>query len=61
MQLCERAGLDFAPFDLRPDTAWVPFPVFGHPEHGTENAVWDRQAGDDGHAPPWLPRGPTAW
>lgn len=50
MHLCERAGLDFAPLDLRPDTAWLPFPMFGHPEHGTENVVWDRQAGDDVHA-----------
>lgn len=49
MQLCERAGLDFAPLDLRLDTAWLPFPVFGHPEHGTENVVWDRQTGDDVH------------
>jgi hypothetical protein len=47
MLLCRRAGLAFAPLDLSPDTAWLPFPMFGHPEHGTENVVWDR-GGDTG-------------
>lgn len=41
MLLCRRAGLGFAPLDLSPDTAWLPFPMFGHPRHGTENVVWD--------------------
>ena len=50
MLLCRRAGLDFAPLDLRPDTAWLPFPMFGHPRHGTENVVWDRALGEDVHA-----------
>ena len=31
MLLCEHAGLDFAPLDLRLDTAWLPFPMFGAP------------------------------
>jgi len=47
MFLCRRAGLEFAPLDLSPDTPWLPFPMFGHSEHGTENVVWDR-AGDEG-------------
>jgi hypothetical protein len=47
MFLCRRAGLEFAPLDLAPDTAWLPFPMFGHSEHGTENVVWDR-GGDEG-------------
>src|SRR5438093_1748341 len=42
MLLCRRAGLEFAPLDLSPDTAWLPFPMFGHPRHGTENVVWER-------------------
>ena len=50
MLLCEHAGLDFAPLDLRLDTAWLPFPMFGAPRHGTENVVWDRRLGDDVHA-----------
>jgi hypothetical protein len=50
MHLCRRAGLDFAPLDLRPDTAWLPFPMFGHQRHGTENVVWDRRLGEDVHA-----------
>ena len=50
MLLCEHAGLDFAPLDLRLDTAWLPFPMFGAPKHGTENVVWDRRLGDDVHA-----------
>jgi hypothetical protein len=45
--LCQRAGLDFAPLDLSSDTAWLPFPMFGAPEHGTENLVWDRQRGSE--------------
>jgi hypothetical protein len=49
MLLCEHAGLDFAPVDLRLDTAWLPFPMFGRPKHGTENVVWDRRLGDDVH------------
>jgi hypothetical protein len=47
MLLCRRAGLEFAPLDLSPDTAWLPFPMFGHPRHGTENVVWDRGGGED--------------
>jgi hypothetical protein len=47
MLLCRRAGLGFAPLDPSPDTAWLPFPMFGHPQHGTENVVWDR-GGDQG-------------
>jgi len=50
MHLCRRAGLDFAPLDLRSDTAWLPFPMFGHPRHGTENVVWDRSVGEDVYA-----------
>ena len=49
MLLCQHAGLDFAPLDLRLDTAWLPFPMFGHPKHGTENVVWDRRSGEDVH------------
>jgi hypothetical protein len=41
MLLCDRAGLDFAPVDLRDDTAWLPFPIFGATRHGTENVVSD--------------------
>ena len=47
MLLCQQAGLDFAPLDLRLDTAWLPFPMFGHPKHGTENVVWNRRLGED--------------
>jgi hypothetical protein len=47
MFLCRRAGLEFAPLDRSPDTAWLPFPMFGHPRHGTENVVWDR-SGEEG-------------
>ncbi|MEX2422117.1 MAG: hypothetical protein WD670_09905, partial [Actinomycetota bacterium] len=43
--LCQRAGLDFAPLDLFGDTTWLPFPMFGRPQHGTENVVWERQRG----------------
>jgi hypothetical protein len=50
MLLCEHAGLEFAPMDLRLDTAWLPFPMFGARKHGTENVVWDRRLGDDVHA-----------
>ena len=50
MLLCRRVGLDFAPLDLRPDTAWLPFPMFGHQRHGTENVVWDRRLGEEVHA-----------
>jgi hypothetical protein len=50
MLLCEHAGLEFAPMDPRLDTAWLPFPMFGAPKHGTENVVWDRRLGDDVHA-----------
>ena len=45
MLLCQRAGLDFAPLDLSPDTAWLPFPMFGRVRSGTENVVWDRKQG----------------
>jgi hypothetical protein len=44
MLLCARAGLDFAPMDLAPDTAWLPFPMFGG-SSGTENVVWGRTRG----------------
>ncbi len=50
MLLCERAGLGFAPLDLRPDTAWLPFPMFGRPQHGTENVVWDPGVDEEVHA-----------
>ena len=45
MLLCDRAGLDFAPMDLAPDTAWLPFPMFGRSRSGTENVVWERTRG----------------
>ncbi len=47
MLLCRRAGLDFAPMDLNPDTAWLPFPMFGRTRSGTENVVWERERGTD--------------
>jgi hypothetical protein len=47
MLLCQRAGLDFAPMDLFGDTAWLPFPMFGRPKHGTENVVWERFRGTE--------------
>jgi hypothetical protein len=47
MLLCRRAGLDFAPLDPFPNTAWLPFPMFGRTRSGTENAVWDRTRGAD--------------
>ena len=50
MLLCRRAGLEFAPLDLFPDTAWLPFPMFGHPRHGTENVTWDRSVREDVYA-----------
>lgn len=46
MLLCERAGLEFAPLDLREDTAWLPFPMFGKARSGTENVIWDPRLGD---------------
>lgn len=49
MLLCQHADLDFAPLELRLDTAWLPFPMFGHAKHGTENVVWDRRVGEDVH------------
>jgi len=45
MVLCDRAGLDFAPMDLATGTAWLPFPMFGKHDSGTENVVWDRSRG----------------
>ncbi len=45
MLLCRRAGLDFAPVDLSPDTAWLPFPMFGRRRRGTANVVWERRGG----------------
>jgi len=50
MLLCRRAGLGFAPLDLRGDTAWLPFPMFGMAVSGTENVVWDPREGDDVYA-----------
>lgn len=50
MLLCERAGLRFSPLDLRPDTAWLPFAVFGRSPSGTENVVWDQRVGMDVYA-----------
>jgi hypothetical protein len=47
MLLCRRAGLEFAPVDPFPGTAWLPFPMFGHERSGTENVVWDRRVGPD--------------
>jgi hypothetical protein len=45
MLLCMRAGLEFAPLDLFPDSTWVPHPLFAHPRMGTENVVWNEEAG----------------
>lgn len=45
MLLCRRAGLDFAPVDPFPDTAWLPFPMFGRRRLGTANAVWEHRRG----------------
>jgi len=50
MLLCDRAGLRFSPFDLRPDTAWLPFTVFGRSPSGTENVVWDEHIGREVYA-----------
>lgn len=50
MLLCQHAGLEFAPLDLRPDTAWLPFPLFGRAPSATENVVWDEQVGRDVYA-----------
>jgi hypothetical protein len=36
MLLCQHAGLAFAPLDLRLYTAWLPFPMFGHPNPNAE-------------------------
>ena len=47
MLLCKRAGLGFAPWDQSPDTAWLPFPLFGRSPSGTENVVWDRTHGPE--------------
>ena len=47
MLLCQRAGLDFAAMDLFETTAWLPFPMFGRTNHGTENVVWERERGFD--------------
>jgi hypothetical protein len=47
MLLCQRAGLDFAPMDLAPDSAWLPFPIFGRTRSGTENVVWERERGTE--------------
>lgn len=50
MVLCDRAGLRFSPLDLRPDTSWLPFAVFGRSPSGTENVVWDDRVGTDAYA-----------
>jgi hypothetical protein len=47
MLLCQSAGLGFAPVDPSPETAWLPFRLFGRPRSGTENVVWDPRR-DDG-------------
>jgi hypothetical protein len=47
MLLCRAAGLGFAPVDPSPETAWLPFRIFGRPRSGTENLVWDPRR-DDG-------------
>ena len=47
MLLCHRAGLDFAPLDLNPGTAWLPFAMFGRERSGTANVVWDRTRGPE--------------
>jgi hypothetical protein len=47
MLLCQRAGLEFAPWDLAAGTAWLPFPMFGRSPSGTENVVWDRTRGPE--------------
>ena len=41
MLLCEAAGLEFAPLDTFPGTAFLPFPMFGRTPSGTSNVVWD--------------------
>jgi hypothetical protein len=50
MMLCDRAGLKFSPLDLRSDTAWLPFRMFGRSPSGTENVVWDARVGPDVYA-----------
>jgi hypothetical protein len=50
MLLCHRAGLGFSPLDLRSDTAWLPFAIFGRSPSGTENVVWDERVGTDVYA-----------
>jgi hypothetical protein len=46
MLLCQAAGLEFAPLDPFPETAWLPFRMFGRARSGTENVVWDERRGD---------------
>jgi len=50
MLLCQHAGLELAPLDLRPDAAWLPFATFGRSPSGTENVVWDERVGPDVYA-----------
>ena len=47
MLLCDEADLGFAPLDLSPGTAWLPFEIFGRRPSGTENVIFDPR-GDDG-------------
>jgi hypothetical protein len=51
MLLCHRASLEYSTFDPFPDTAWLPFRLFGQgPGRGTENVVWNDDDGEDARA-----------
>lgn len=39
--LCDAAGLEFAPLDTFLGTAWLPFEIFGRTPSGTSDVVWD--------------------
>jgi hypothetical protein len=47
MVLCEASGLEFAPMDMLPETASLPFEMFGRTPSGPSNMVWDPR-GDGG-------------
>ena len=44
--LCLAAGVEFAPVDPFPETAWLPFRMFGRARSGSENVVWDPRRAD---------------
>jgi hypothetical protein len=51
MLLCRRSSLEFSTFDPFPDSAWLPFRLFGMgAERGTENVVWDDRDGEEARA-----------